>query len=693
MVRKKNIIKKKGKRNKNWIKNIKFNVQLSFILVMTAIIPLLAMGIIIQNISSSAIQKNQQEKIEMEVEQASEQSDMLVKSTINTLKAISAQSDVKVLLQDVTKDQVIDEIIRLNNVLLTLKNTVNASEKLYETVQIVDVGGTIIADGSSYRKELVGKSVSNEPYYVDIINKASDFYVGEPRISETTRAMILPVAIPIDSLSDRLGMIIVWYDLNNFLETLDLTVEEDNQQLFFIISPHKNVIYSSNGQALSDELQNKISGLNDITQEKSFVEEYLGNKSLISVKQSPLNQWTSVKVIDYESFNSENKLISNIILWVSAISILMVYIVAIIFGKGMSRPLTQLTELMRRVGHGDFTVVFSSKACQEMSALTDDFNHMIESYAEIMNNMGKWSKELNGTATELKQTSGLAFEQTEELNSVIEQVVEINVHQTEDVEKSLVEMKLMEEQIGQVEESAKRMIEGVLDTTTKMKKNRHEMEQLDTIFMHSKKNIDHISEQVHVLNEEVDNVNTIVKTIMSIAGQTNLLALNAAIEAARAGIHGSGFSVVAEEVKNLSEHVTKEAKNIEWIVSTLKEKALEVELSITENDKLVEQQNELLRENVTAIIDIEQNLNAISNLVQDVGKAMKDMNDSKEQVNAVISDIEVISGKSHNVVSKTEEMIYNQRQITQTIDESIKLLDHRSKRIMDYLHKYFGSSK
>lgn len=172
------------------------------------------------------------------------------------------------------------------------------------------------------------------------------------------------------------------------------------------------------------------------------------------------------------------------------------------------------------------------------------------------------------------------------------------------------------------------------------------------------------AQRIRELEEQSQRIGDIVKAVVMIADQTNLLALNAAIEAARAGEHGRGFAVVADEVRNLAEISERSARDIRGVVDEIRTGVNEV------------------------VEDITQTVGDFTTLAEDLAQSVVDMNKVGELVNAYSSGNQKVMGVCkqlgdnakllmsgcENIASATEEAAGGTREIAKAVAEQSKAL-------------------
>ncbi len=163
--------------------------------------------------------------------------------------------------------------------------------------------------------------------------------------------------------------------------------------------------------------------------------------------------------------------------------------------------------------------------------------------------------------------------------------------------------------------------------------------------------------------------------INGIAGQTNLLSLNASIEAARAGSAGKGFSVVADEIRKLSEMSVKSAAEIEKIINNITNKTKITVDMAKKAETISHNTDESLKEVVHLFTNINHHVDELSSKMSAITQGMKDIDSAKNDVLHAIESISAVSEETSASSQEVDAAARKQLEAVTRLNEAAKILD------------------
>lgn len=304
-------------------------------------------------------------------------------------------------------------------------------------------------------------------------------------------------------------------------------------------------------------------------------------------------------------------------------------------GRVVNRPLDSLTnraaDLAR--GEGDLTCKLEISGNDEIGKAATQINHFIEKVHHTIASAKNASSENATLASTLSTISQTISKRVETSTDFIKDATRISHVLRSEIESSVGEAKRSKEEIGKANENLKNACKEIMALGQKVEQSAVTEMELAT--------------RMKQLSSDAEQVKNVLTVISDIADQTNLLALNAAIEAARAGEHGRGFAVVADEVRKLAERTQKSLLEINATINVIVQAIIDSGEQMNHNSEQVQELSTTARA-VEEKIKITTSIMEMATHMSD--KTVEDYIKTEESIDVIVEKIENINAISEENV-------------------------------------------
>lgn len=329
---------------------------------------------------------------------------------------------------------------------------------------------------------------------------------------------------------------------------------------------------------------------------------------------------------------------------VNIISILIGLIIMVFISRRISTHLKSIVSITTEISTGNLAVQdvnYDGKdeigqLAKAINTLSVNIRNIITKVTQASQSVSNSSAGLTTSAREVKEGSEQMVTTMEELAAGAETQANSASDLSEQMQSFVDSIQHFRKEGLHIADSSKDVLSVTEDGSNLMKQSVAQMNKIDRI-------VTDVVDKVRGLDQQSNEISKLVEVVRDIADQTNLLALNAAIEAARAGEHGKGFAVVADEVRKLAEQVTDSVTEITNIVQNIQQET-DVVVS-TLNDGYTE-----VQEGISQIEKTGENFDTInhsvSGMVTSISEVVAQLNkltESSEEMNNLIEDIAAVS--------------------------------------------------
>jgi methyl-accepting chemotaxis protein len=352
---------------------------------------------------------------------------------------------------------------------------------------------------------------------------------------------------------------------------------------------------------------------------------------------------------------SANSLYINLALTI--ISTVLAVVITITVVRSIKNPLSDIIIALEKLSEGDLRHKIGKKYHSELGL--------------IANNVNGLSSKLSGLISQVQSSATLVSEVADKNYAMSQDINKKVVNQSKQTDSVAAAVTEMEHAINEVASHASKSRKEVDEVTLKAQSNMENMNQ-NLQFVHRlQESLEEATLVIGQLSTKSQQIGEILTVIQSISEQTNLLALNAAIEAARAGEHGRGFAVVADEVRSLATRTQQSANEIDGMIDSLQQQANQAVGIVGNNLQHAKQSATQTNETHDSLKNMLTSLTLINDMSRSIANASEEQTEVAKEV---AKNIVHISDMSLSIADDAKEAALNSESLNHLSSEQSHLM-------------------
>lgn len=428
--------------------------------------------------------------------------------------------------------------------------------------------------------------------------------------------------------------------------------------------------WSLNGDLLISELDFYESKIKNQEELFSDYVDYNGESYYLIGSRSSVTGGIVTAMVPKKTITQEADGIKKVTLVMILLACIIAALLASVIITNISYNIKKSVKRLNDVAKGNLILKKEKKRNDEFgkvqTAITDTIlntRKLIDSVKEIIGSVSHSSEEVGNYAQMLNVMTDTISENVDGINfNISEEAKEIHSYrgQMEELSNTIKNVdKNTSEVVGSIQDTRKIIDDGIkaMDIMAEQSRSTYEV-------------TGKVRENVNHLGEKLESIVKFVDDITGIASQTNLLSLNASIEAARAGESGRGFSVVAEEIRKLSEDSAKTAIDIRKVVDEVKDYTETTVMTVQKAEDIVDEQEKTVKHTEESFDKISDFMKRLLMNMEEVAAHMNSMNMERKAALSSIKNIQELSGKSVDSTEEVQGSIMNQLECTKNLHET-----------------------